>query len=648
MQSLRIKLALIIAIASIVILGAISYMNYNKTAAILTEQIQSAAMASVESNARVIDEWLTGIQKEVEALSRAEEVQSLEPERYMPLIKEIVEKQEDCNMIFVVDIYGGGKTTMDSVLNVADRDYFIEAMETGKTVISEPLYNRATGDLVYVIVIGTPVYRDGEKVGFVGATVTLGRLQKLVSEMKLGGHGYGFIQGADMTTIAHPELKWQGNKKIVDSADERLAAIFEHMSKGETGFAEYTYEGINKVMAYAPLKTTDWSIAQTANVADIMAPLDEMRNNNLIFSVVGLLIMIGISFAIASFVAKPLVKLSDVAGLVAGGDLTQKIDVRGKDEVGRVSSAFNEMIESLREMTIALRDKATSLASSAQQLSASAEETSAGTSETASTIAEVASTVEHAAQNALTIREVAEDTKMEAEKGRTGIKNVTEQMESISDSTQSVARAISSLEAASSKISMIVETITDIANQTNLLALNAAIEAARAGEQGRGFAVVADEVRKLAEESASAAQEIQKLISSVQKETRQASEAMGHGTGEVKKGVEIVEEVGLVFAGIIDKVNGLAERVDEIASGTEQVSAAVQNVASTTEEVTAAMEEMASSTETLNLMAEELQNMAARFKVDDDTAMEDDTLVDDDKSLDNVTQNEESESQDIK
>jgi len=268
-------------------------------------------------------------------------------------------------------------------------------------------------------------------------------------------------------------------------------------------------------------------------------------------------------------------------------------------------------------MTLALRDKAASLASSAQQLSANAEETSAGANETASTITEVASTVEQTAQNAQTIRETAEATKDEALKGRDGIQMVTGQMENISNSSQSVARAINSLGTTSGKIGMIVETITDIADQTNLLALNAAIEAARAGEQGRGFAVVAEEVRKLAEQSAKAAQEIQQLISGVQNESRQASEAMNLGADEVQKGVKIVDEVGQVFAGIIGKVNGLAEQVDEIASGTGQVSAAVQNVASTTEEVTAAMEEMASSTEALNTMAEELQNMAAKFKVDD-------------------------------
>jgi len=613
LHSLKIRLTLIISIVSILIFGAISYINYNKASNILMNQIQSAATDSAENNGRVIDEWLVGIEKEIEVLSQTDVVQSLESEKYMPIIKGIAEKQKDYDMIYVVDSSGNGDTTTGATVNIADRPYFVKAMESGKSVISEPIISRATNE--QVIAIGTPIFRAGEIIGFVGASATLSHLQELVQDMKLNGYGYGLIQGTDMTTIAHPDVKWLGTKDIVSAGDESLTKIFERMSNGETGYGEY-YFGVGKAIAFAPIKTTGWSIAQTADMSDIMAPLADMRQSILMMTIIGLLIMIVISIFIASFVAKPLVKLSGIANLVAQGDLTQKADINDKSEIGMLASAFNEMIENLKDMAFVLRDKSTSLASSAQQLSANAEETSAGANETASTIVEVSSTVEQTAQNAQTIKDTAEATATEAAKGRDGIQMVTGQMQNISSSAQGVAEAINNLNRTSGKVGVIVQTITDIADQTNLLALNAAIEAARAGDQGRGFAVVAEEVRKLAEQSARAAQEIQQLITSVQTESKQASEAMGLGASEVQKGVNIVDDVGQVFAGIINKVNGLAEQIEEIASGTEQVSTAVQSVASTTEEVTAAMEEMASSTETLNEMAEELQNMAARFKVD--------------------------------
>lgn len=615
MNSIKTKLTVIIAIVSILILGAISYLNYNRASNILMGQIQSAASISADNNARLIDEWLIGVQKEIEVLSQTDVIKSLEPEQYIPIATSIAENQKDYDLIYVANLDGEGETTTGATVNIADRPYFKEAMQSGKSVISDPIVSRATGE--QVIAVGTPIYQEGIIIGFVGATATLDHLQELIKDMKLSGKGYGLIQGADMATIAHPDEKWLGNKEIVTAGDERLTIIFKRMSQGESGYAEYALQGVEKIMAFAPIKTTDWSIAQTADMADVMAPLTNVRKINLTITVIGILVLLITSVIIAHYVAKPLVILSNAAGLVAKGDLTQEVKVKGKDEIGRLAASFNEMTDNLKNMVLALGEKSISLTSSAQQLSANAEETSAGATETSSTMTEVAATVEQAAQNIKAVKETADGTRDEAEQGRNGIINVTNQMENISDSTQNVAQAINNLNVISEKIGIIVETITNIADQTNLLALNAAIEAARAGEHGRGFAVVAEEVRKLAEQSASAAQEIKQLITSVQVESKQASDAMESGAGEVQKGVEVVHQVGLSFGEIIDKIKSLVQQVDEIASGSEQVSSAVQNVASTTEESTAAMEEIASSTENLTQMAAELQKMAAQFKVSD-------------------------------
>ncbi len=613
MRSIKTKLAVIIGAFSVVIISMISYFNCNAAAGILMEQIQSEAAASAEKNAQVIDAWLLGVQKEIEVLAQLDAVQSLEPEQYMPVTGRMVEKNKDYEAIYVVDGSGSGFTTAGDTVNIAERSYFIEAMATGKSVISDPVPSRTGGG--QVIPVGTPVYKEGNAVGFVGAAVKLDHLQALVENMHLNGCGYGAIQNDDLTTIAHPDKKWLGNKDIVTAGDERLTDIFRRMSRCEQGCAEYSYEGVSKTMAFAPIETTGWSLAQTADMADVMAPLTGMRTANLTITAVGLLVMIIVAVFFAGTVARPLVELSRVAGLVAEGDLTQKVAVKGQDEIGRLAIAFNEMIIHLKDMTLALREKAAGLASSAQQLSAGSEEASAGAAETTATMTEISSTVEQAAQNVGLIRATAEITAAEAETGRTGVRRVTGQMHNIDEAVRNVVRALNSFSAAAERIGVIVQTITEIADQTNLLALNAAIEAARVGEHGRGFTVVAEEVRKLAEGSAQAAREIRQLIAGVQAEAKQTFAAMEQGAEEVQRGVAVVEEVGRVFTGIVNQVEGLAGQIDEIVSGTGQISAAVQNVAGSTEEVTAAMEEVASSADILNQMAGELRQMTVRFKV---------------------------------
>lgn len=373
MHSIKTKLAVIIAAVSAVIISAISYFNCDAAAGILMEQIQSAAAASAEKNAQLIDGWLLGAQREIEVLARLDAVKSLEPEQYVPVAGRIAENNKDYETIYVVDGSGSGFTTAGDPVNIAERPYFIEAMATGSSVISDPVPSLISGERI--IPIGTPVYREGNAVGFVGAAVKLDHLQELVENMHLNGYGYGAVQNDDLTTIAHPARKWLGNKDIVTAGDERLTDIFNRMSRGEQGCAEYSYEGVSKTMAFAPIETTGWSLAQTADMADVMAPLTGMRTANLNITVMGLLLMIIVAVLLAGTVSRPLVVLSRAAGLVAGGDLTQKVEVGGKDEIARLAAAFNEMIINLKNMTLALREKATGLASSAQQLSASAEET---------------------------------------------------------------------------------------------------------------------------------------------------------------------------------------------------------------------------------------------------------------------------------
>ncbi|MGM9945916.1 MAG: methyl-accepting chemotaxis protein, partial [Lysinibacillus sp.] len=235
-----------------------------------------------------------------------------------------------------------------------------------------------------------------------------------------------------------------------------------------------------------------------------------------------------------------------------------------------------------------------------------------------------------------TVVEVSEETTKEAEEGNATIQQVVMQMNKINDSTNDSSTVIRNLEVRSTEIAKIIEVITNISDQTNLLALNAAIEAARAGEHGKGFAVVADEVRKLAEQSKGSADQIANLVREIQVDTEQAVKVMQNGMDDVAVGMTVVQQAGVGFKRIQQSIEQMTSQVQEISAVAQQMSASVEqvnsameqvavkakqssknaeDVAATSEEQLASMEEIASSSTALSKRAEELLAQIRQFKV---------------------------------
>ncbi|GAB6179660.1 methyl-accepting chemotaxis protein [Desulfotomaculum defluvii] len=334
-----------------------------------------------------------------------------------------------------------------------------------------------------------------------------------------------------------------------------------------------------------------------------------------IFGVIAILLGIMFSILASRAVTRPINRMLRDTSIVAQGDLTQRVEVMGNDELAQLGKAFNTMVDNLHEMARQVVEKSTSLAAHSQELSAASQEVSAAVEEITSTTTDLASIATQEAACADNAVEVSQEVEKAAQKGNQAVNQAVDKMNSIVQKVDKSSEQVVKLGDRSQEIGRITEVITGIADQTNLLALNAAIEAARAGDQGRGFAVVAEEVRRLAEQSSQAAKEISLIINHIQQETVQAVKDMNLGVQEVYQGTQVVNSAGQSLKEIVEQVNQTVVIIKEIAQGAEKNSTSAQNLAAATEQASATVQEIASASQDLARMGNDFQNLVKMFKV---------------------------------
>jgi methyl-accepting chemotaxis protein len=357
---------------------------------------------------------------------------------------------------------------------------------------------------------------------------------------------------------------------------------------------------------------------------------ERVRNVTAGLIVATLVVGVGIALWLARTIGQGVRATAQTAELIAAGDLTRSVRIRSRDEVGALGEAFNRMVGALRELTGEVREGVQSLSAATSEIVASVAQQGASTSQQAAAVSETTATVDEvrvtAQQSSHKAQNVAAMARHAAEIAAQGLGTVEKSMAGMQDlrsRVEAIADQILALSEQTQQVGEIIASVEDLADQSNLLAVNAAIEASRAGEQGRGFAVVAQEVRSLAERSKAATVQVRTMLTDIQRATNAAVLATEQGTRGADEGARLVEQAGVAIRQLDETIRHSAEAAQQIAAsvgqqgaGMDQIAVAMASINQSTLETDAGTRQLQKAAESMNELAQRLSGLLGRYKLD--------------------------------
>ncbi|RTQ93912.1 methyl-accepting chemotaxis protein [Lysinibacillus telephonicus] len=531
-----------------------------------------------------------------------------------------------------------------------DRPWYTTAAEDPGKVKLTSAY-AATGIEGIIVSNVVTIEKDGKEIGVLGLDVSLDGLTNMIKEISIGENGYVILAQEDGTILANPknpELNFQ-------PISELNVPELEDLSKD--GSFEAIIDGKEYVLNTVTSKNEGWKYITVIEKSELLATANSIRTNISIIGGIIAVIAIIVSIFVSQGITRRIKNIGDVSLAMSQGDLTQLVEIKSNDEIGDMGKNYNIMSNSLKEMIKKISLESQALSATSEELAASSIENQKASNQISDSIQSVASGTEeqnvamknavgiinevfkHVDDVSMSMDNVSQSVHFSAETAKQGsdvVYQTVKQMGEIDKNVSSSAEKIGLLNEKSNEISQISLMIQSISEQTNLLALNAAIEAARAGEHGKGFAVVADEVRNLAEQSSHSALQINEIINDIKEGIKDSMSLVNQGANSAKEGMKLVNESGRAFGEIKDAVLDVTTRIsdvsvamgnmkkhiaevvahiEEVSKTSLEVNDHSQNVAASSQQMSASMEEVSLAAQELARMSVELEEVIQQFKL---------------------------------